>query len=224
LQLYTENFYTDNFEGTLRSAREIVPLVLELVHPSNVIDLGCGLGTWLSVFKDNGVKDIWGVDGLWVPSSMLQIPKERFIPYDLGKPFQKEERFDLVISLEVAEHLSHECSGVFIDSLTRLGPVILFSAAIPFQGGTNHINEQWPDYWAKQFHDRDFMVVDCIRKKIWQNENVFYWYAQNILMFVKRDYLEEHPKLRKEFEKTNLSQLSLVHPKMYLRPRCRQNL
>jgi len=146
------------------------------------------------------------------------------MPYDLRKPFQEEKKFDLVISLEVAEHLPRECSGVFIESLTRLGPVIIFSAAIPFQGGTDHVNEQWPDYWARRFNEKDFMAVDCIRKKIWQNDNVFYWYAQNILMYVKRDYLEVHPELREEFEKTNLSQLSIVHPKQYLEIGNRKNL
>lgn len=208
----------------MRSAREIVPLILKFVQPNNVIDLGCGLGIWLSVFKDNGVKNIFGVDGTWIPRNLLQIPKECFMPYDLRKPFQEEKKFDLVISLEVAEHLPRECSGVFIESLTRLGPVIIFSAAIPFQGGTDHVNEQWPDYWARRFNEKDFMAVDCIRKKIWQNDNVFYWYAQNILMYVKRDYLEVHPELREEFEKTNLSQLSIVHPKQYLEIGNRKNL
>ena len=57
-------------------------------------------------------------------------------------------KFDLVLSLEVAEHLPSECAEAFVESLVNLGPVILFSAAIPYQGGENHVNEQWPEYWV----------------------------------------------------------------------------
>lgn len=127
-----------------------------------------------------------------------------------------DRQFDLVVSLEVAEHLPSECAEIFVDSLNRLGPVILFSAAIPFQGGTHHVNEQWPDYWVKHFQEKGYVVIDYIRKQIWQNDNVERWYPQNILMFARRDYLETHPFLKREFENTTTSQLSIVHPKQYL--------
>jgi len=98
-----------------------------------------------------------------------------------------------------------------------LGDVILFSAAVPFQGGTHHLNEQWPDQiTGRKNLKREFFLVDCIRKKIWKNENVDFWYAQNILLFAKKEYLSKNSYLKKEFENTNLDQLSIVHPKMYL--------
>lgn len=102
----------------------------------------------------------------------LEIPEERFLSFELNNPFRIDRQFDLVISLEVAEHLPKECAATFVDSLTRLGPVILFSAAIPFQGGTDHINEQWLDYWAKYFQEKGYVAIDCIRKRIWQNDKV----------------------------------------------------
>lgn len=213
---YSKDFYKIHQEGSRQSAKEIIPLVLELVQPKSVLDVGCGVGTWLSVFKKYGVKDIWGVDGDWVEMKMLQIPKERFFPFDLKKPFTLGRQFDLVISVEVAEHLPKESAETFVDSLIKHGPVILFSAAIPFQGGTNHKNEQWPDYWVKHFVKRDYVVVDPIRKKIWQNDKVEFWYAQNMLMFVKKDFFENHPVLEKEYENTRTKQLSIVHPKQQL--------
>ena len=63
---------------------------------------------------------------------------------DLAQPLQIDRRFDLALSLEVAEHLPPECGSEFVQTLTDLSSVILFSAAIPFQGGTDHLNEQWP--------------------------------------------------------------------------------
>ncbi len=214
---YDKGFYEYQGDGSRVSAREVVPFILELVQPASVVDVGCGLGTWLSVFKEHGIERILGVDGEYVDKTLLQIPLPRFSSRDLKQPLALDEKFDLAVSLEVAEHLPKECSGIFVDSLTRLAPIVLFSAAIPFQGGTHHINEQWPDYWVALFREKGYEAVDCIRKRFWQNDNVEWWYAQNALLFVRRDYLETRAALKKEFEQTNAAQLSLVHPGNYLK-------
>lgn len=216
MQPYTKDFYQTHQEGMRRSAEEVVPLVMEMIRPNRVIDVGCGIGAWLSVFKKCGVQEIIGVDGDYVEKEMLLIPEERFFPFDLKKPLRLDHQFDLVVSLEVAEHLPSECAETFVDSLTRLGPVVLFSAAIPFQGGTDHINEQWPDYWAEYFKERGYVAIDCIRKKIWQNYDVKSEYVQNTFIFGRRDYVESHPLLKREFENTNISQLAIVHPRQFL--------
>ena len=194
----------------------MVPIVLEFVQPKSVIDVGCGVGTWLSVFSELGVPDIFGVDGNWVDKRLLLIPQNFFASHDLTRPLVIGRQFDLVVSLEVAEHLPSESAEIFVDSLTSLGPVVLFSAAIPFQGGTSHINEQWPDYWAKLFNKRGYVAVDSVRRKVWQNDNVDCWYAQNILFFVNKSKLEDYPQLKKAYAITEPNQLSIVHPKLYL--------
>src|SRR5829696_3479133 len=217
---YTEDYYAARRIGDIRpsarSARVIVPLVLELVQPKSVIDVGCGTGEWLSVFEEHGVEDVWGVDGGWVSKEMLEIAQERFVPFDLEQPFHMDRTFDLVVSLEVAEHLPKECANTFVESLTRLGPVVLFSAAIPHQVGRKHINEQWPEYWAERFDEKDYVVIDCLRRKIWRNENVAKWYRQNILMFAAREHLEGLPSLSEEYTQCGTSQLSVVLPERYL--------
>ena len=216
MQPYTKEFYNSHKYGTRRSAEVIVPLVLTLVKPQSVIDVGCGVGTWLSVFKKFGIEDIFGIDGEHLDRSLLEIASEHFLPLDLTQPIQIDRQFDLVVSLEVAEHLPHSCAENFIKSLTTLGPVILFSAAIPHQGGTHHVNEQWPEYWAKYFQTRGYAVIDCIRNKIWSNNKVEYWYAQNTLLFVRMDYLENNAMLKREYQNTNPASLSKVHPNKYV--------
>jgi len=214
---YDRAFYFDQQGGSRMSAKEIVPIILNLVKPKSVIDVGCGLGTWLSVFAEHGIQELRGIDGEWVNKKLLQIPENCFSSYDLTKPVRINRKFDLVVSLEVAEHIPSQFAEVFIQSLVSLGPIILFSAAIPNQGGVNHVNEQWPNYWTELFGKRDYVVVDFIRRKIWQNVRIEPWYAQNILIFVKHSSLEKYPLIKDEFERgANTEQLSIVHPKVYL--------
>jgi len=215
-RMRSTEFFTQIREGSRCSAEAIVPLALELVHPQSVVDVGCGIGTWLAVFKEHGVEDILGIDGDYVDSAMLEIPAERFLAADLSKGFGVNRRFDLAVCLEVAEQLPPECAKTLVDSVTNLAPIVLFSAAIPFQGGTHHVNEQWPDYWAKRFQERNYVVIDCLRKRIWSNPNLDWWYAQNILLFARRDHLERSAALKREWELTDVSQLAVVHPRQHL--------
>lgn len=216
LTTYDERFFEELREGARRSARVIVPLVVRRLGPRSVVDVGCGLGTWLAVFVENGVVDVVGIDGDYVDPARLEIPPERFVAHDLSTPLRLERRFDLAVSLEVAEHLPVDRAATFVDSLTALAPFVLFSAAIPFQGGTNHVNEQWPEYWAAIFEERGFAPVDCIRRDVWSDENVEWWYAQNTLLFVEEARLGAPTAGGTPFERTPRSQLALVHPRQYL--------
>lgn len=216
MQPYTSEFYRQQSDLSRQSAEEIVPLVLRLLQPRSVVDVGCGVGTWLSAFKKYGVEDILGIDGDYVNKDMLQIPEDRFLSYDLTKPLDLDNKFDLVVSLEVAEHLPEECAKTFINSLVKLGEVVLFSAAIPFQGGTHHINEQWTEYWLEHFRDNGYEVIDALRKMIWHNDKIAFWYSQNLLIFATKTYIDSNQLLKKEAENTSVSQLSIVHPQKYL--------
>lgn len=213
---YSESFYRSRDVNTRSSAREIVPLVCELTGCKSVVDVGCGVGTWLSVFREFGIQDIYGVDGSWVPEELLVIPHKRFLQCDLSRPIRLSRTFDLVISLEVAEHLSADVAETFVESLVGLGPVILFSAAIPHQGGTHHINEQWPTYWSTLLKQRGYSVIDCVRRRVWSNVEVLSWYAQNTLLFLDSSLINDYPRLLKEIELTSISQLSVVHPRRYV--------
>jgi SAM-dependent methyltransferase len=216
MQPYTKDYYELIRQGSLRSAQVIVPLMLRLVPAKSVVDIGCGDGTWLSIFAKSGVTDIFGLDGEYVGDDFLQIPKDRFRAADLKQPFTLERSFDVAVSLEVAEHLPTASSASFVESLTRLAPMVMFSAALPFQGGNHHINEQWPSFWTGLFGKHGYVPIDYFRKYVWENEAVDWWYAQNILLFARAELVEARPELKREFELTNQRQLALIHPRNFL--------
>jgi hypothetical protein len=122
-----------------------------------------------------------GIDGAHVDRNILKIDASRFVAADLTAPVSiGGERFDLAVSLEVAEHPPDRCARTLVDSLVSLAPVVFFSAAIPLQGGANHVNEQWQTYWARLFGERHFATVDAIRPRVWNNRKVASFYAQNM--------------------------------------------
>lgn len=213
--VYSKEFFEKLEKESRESAEQIVPIVMDLINPVSVVDVGCGIGNWLAVFKKSGVEEILGIDGDYIDRSLLKIPESNFQPFNLENPINIERKFDLVISLEVAEHLPSICADSFVNSLVNLGPIILFSAAVPFQGGVNHLNEQWPQYWVDRFKSHGYEVIDCIRNKIWENRKVAGSYAQNTLLFIRQDVLKKYPKLIKEQKNTSHSILSIIHPVMY---------
>jgi SAM-dependent methyltransferase len=213
---YKRAFYQETAQAAAQSARDVVPLVLEYVQPKSVVDVGCGTGEWLTAFRERGVEDIFGIDGPWVDVDLLNVPAERFRVLDLAKPIPADRRFDLVVSLEVAEHLPPEAAETFVDSLVSLGSVVLFSAAIPYQGGTRHLNERWPSYWYQLFAARGFRAVDCLRPRLWANRELAFYYAQNLLFLVHRSQLDSWPTLAEAARHLPDEPLDLVHPRLFL--------
>jgi cyclopropane fatty-acyl-phospholipid synthase-like methyltransferase len=217
--IYNKGFFERTQPASRRSAGVIVPIVMGLIRPAAVVDVGCGTGEFLRIFQDQGVQEILGIDGMYVDRSQLAISQECFRAVDLSKPFTLDKTYDMAVSLEVAEHLDPERASDFIKSLTQLAPVVLFSAAIPLQNGYHHVNEQWPEYWAQLFQTRGFQPVDAIRKRIWHNRRVEDYYRQNIFLFCTEQFLKSSETLEKEFRETNRDMLSLVHPDLFLRKR-----
>jgi SAM-dependent methyltransferase len=189
--LYDKRFYNEQRVGSFRSAKVILSLVLNAIKPRSVVDVGCGLGTWLSICHAAGIEDYLGIDGADIPKSMLYIEESHFLQADLSKPLEVGRVFDLALSVEVAEHIPKDYENVYIDSLVQLAPVILFSAAIPYQGGVGHINEQWQDYWIGLFSQREYSPIDFIRKQVWDNKDVSWWYSQNCFLFIANKHLSD---------------------------------
>lgn len=170
-------------DGCQRSADVIVPLVVSYLPriPSRVVDVGCGEGAFARKFADMGVADVIGIDA----HRSRHFPVPGFIEWDLTTPLPDLGRAYLVVCLEVAEHLPFERGPGLVDDLCNLASLVLWSAAIPGQGGHQHINEQWLSYWAGLFAARNFWPMGHFREQIWDDTRVEPWYRQNLMMFAE---------------------------------------
>ncbi len=187
---YDNSFFDYVSIGSMRSASVVAPVVLEHYPLASLVDIGCGRGAWLAKWEQAGVSDYIGVDGSYVDKDNLLIAPDRFIRQDLTQAFTLGRKFDLAISLEVGEHILPSATETFVDNLCSHSDAILFSAAVPGQGGTFHVNEQGYEFWRQRFAARDYQLFDFLRRKIASRSDVEPWYRYNSLFFAHGDALD----------------------------------
>ena len=231
--IYDRAYFAEQIIGSARSARVVVPLVMNIVFDvRSVVDIGCGAGTWLAQFKQAGVPRVLGLDGgAAAEHDQLEIEPEEFRVANLERDIDLDDSFDLCVCLEVAEHLTEHAAPVIVRNICRLSDVVLFSAAIPGQGGVHHINERWPSYWAGLFASAGYEVLDVVRGRIWNDERVQWWYRQNLLLFANKAGLSRIAQSAVTGRGNSSMPLDIVHPACFQchRPseqleQCRQTL
>lgn len=181
---YSNDFYSYINAGSLASARKICPIVYGWLRPTSLLDVGCGAGAWCKAWKDAGVAEILGVDGDYVDRKNLLIEQSEFAAYDLSQNVDLGRRFDMATSLEVAEHVPESSSRQFVENLTRHADAIMFSAAVPGQGGEFHINEKPLSYWRDLFEQAGYRCFDPVRPAVLNDDRVEPWYRYNTLLYV----------------------------------------
>ena len=184
---YSGDFYDYIDAGSRASARTVSGLLLGEMTIGSLLDIGAGHGAWAAEWLRAGVKDVLAVDGDYVPRDQLAIPTDNFLAHDLSTPLDLKRRFDLVQTLEVAEHLPGDKADLFVDNLARHGDVILFSAAVPNQGGEHHVNEQPPQYWRERFARRGYDVFDWLRPLLADKKGVEPWYRFNSYIYANAE-------------------------------------
>lgn len=187
-ELYNEEFYNLNRAESYNSARIVLDIFKNFFMPTSVFDLGCGAGTWLRAWQDLGVKDIYGIDANTMDEAALLVPREKIKIIDFENESLEIKKFDLAMSLECLEHISENRELCAVETLTSCADIILFSAAVPMQAGTNHINCRPLQYWVDIFSSKGFSCYDFIRPECIKHAlPVAPWYVQNILVFAKNE-------------------------------------
>lgn len=214
---YGDNFYKSQMEGSYKSARKYVDFLSKIYKPLSVVDVGCGRGTWLKAFKDSGVKKVIGFDGKWNNKNNMIDESIEFYAIDLNQPITgHDEKYDMAISLEVAEHLEVSSAKTFVESLTKLADVVMFGAAYTKQGGTNHINEQPQTYWAQIFKECNYIPFDLFRPVFWGDKEIEFWYQQNTFLYVKNgSTLIQKLTAAGYTPIENIAFMECIHPTLY---------
>lgn len=192
----------------------ILPYVCRLIEVNSAIDVGCGLGVWIEQLLQMGINDVMAVDAEWFNEDFIKehVGTNKIVVHNLEEGvFHSGRRFDLAICLEVAEHVTSKHSNNVVETLVDNADTILFSAAIPCQGGQGHVNEQWPTYWREKFNHYGYDFVDVIRPYIWNNANVYQWYKQNTFLVAKYDRINTILERYHSFKFDN-QMIDVVHP------------
>ncbi len=186
-KIYDAKFYGQQISGMKCSAATVLQYLFEFYRPQSILDAGCGQGAWLEEAARLGVSRLVGMDGAWVSDVLTNHQKIEFRQVDFSLEIPTiTERFDLCISLEVAEHLPINMAPQFITFLSNSANIVAFGAAIKGQGGENHINEQPQSFWVDLFAVNGFECFDVFRPLLWHNADVEWWYRQNMFLFIRK--------------------------------------
>ncbi|BAZ50392.1 hypothetical protein NIES4103_30080 [Nostoc sp. NIES-4103] len=193
--LYDENFFNSKYFDT--DYGTIATTIFNLYQPKTVVDFGCGPGHLSRELAKLGVKGT-AIDGFSHPDfSNLDVEFQSVNLNDssaIGNIFTNRT-FDVAICLEVAEHLNPSVSSELVAWLTKVAPVVVFSAAVLGQDGVGHINLQPRDFWHSQFTRHSFLCADRIREQLRLVPSIAPWYRYNIL-----DYVHAHHPLVPQVE------------------------
>ena len=214
---YDPSFYDNRAASRIPAARRVMRDLAPLIQPRSMIDIGCGDGSFLAVAAEFGVVERQGVEGVWIDDAQLVVAPALVCRHDLSQSLRCERRYDLAVSIEVAEHLPPRRAHSFVDDLTWLADVLLFSAAIPGQGGTHHVNERWQSYWAEIFARRDYYCIDGLRRALWTAPEVPHSWRQNLLLYASEQGLRAWPALAAARERHASAILDIVHPRYFWR-------
>lgn len=216
--VYNDAFYKNRNKNSEYAAEQILGIVFKelSLKPYSVIDIGCGVGTWLRVAKEKyGATCVIGVDGDYVPKKYLQIEEKEFLTENIEQytaeclyQYNQNNRYDLAISLEVAEHIDKRYAKIFVKKLCDLSDAICFSAAVPKQGGDAHINEQRLSYWKALFEENGYLIGDVIRADIWNDRKIPIWYRNNVVLFYRKGVIRLKTSHAKYIG-------DIIHPDMY---------
>lgn len=209
---YGSTFYENQVDESLTSANIVLKIVFDIFKPQSLLDIGCGRGAWLCVAERLGVSTLHGIDGPWVKQLDLLSSRIEFQQADMEVAIPVRRRYEMAMSVEVAEHLSPDSAPKFVAALCSAADVVVFGAAVQCQGGENHINEQRQSYWVKLFQQNDYVHFDIIRPKLWLNKSVSPWYRQNTLIYINKNRVDLINLFDAEKPEAIID---LIHPEMF---------
>lgn len=164
-------------EGTW--AQRLAEYIKEKINPSTVIDIGCGPGIYVDSLRNLGL-DAQGIDTDKRVHGRPHLRCQSMFDLD-------DTKYDLVICMEVAEHIDEKFENQIVEKVSAaVGKTLIWTAALPGQGGTGHINCRPKEYWAEKLAGQG-LVRDINKEQdlIEYAKNGYHmgWFANNLLFF-----------------------------------------
>jgi hypothetical protein len=172
--MYKGSFFSRRYKLSWR-VPFVCDAICKVLDPIWLIDIGCGIGDYVKGFIERGVR-AEGVEGSENCTPFLVVPERLVRIVDMRKEliFLADSMYDMVLCLEMLEHIEEEYADIVVSNLSSMTNKILTSAAPPGQGGHYHVNCRPKEYWVEMFsrykftHNRS--IVDAIRKE-WEPIN-----------------------------------------------------
>lgn len=162
--------------------------LLPYLHVRTIADLGCGPGWYVAMLRRNGY-DVQGYDGNPAVEEMSSLFFEDGFycqNVDLTEELEAEEPFDMVISLEVGEHIPERWESIYIDNLTRNArSYILMSWAVEGQPGDGHVNGRSNEYVINQMKSRGYTINWPVSRYLRKSASLW-WFKNTIMLFERR--------------------------------------
>jgi len=186
-EMYNGRFFRGRHRLEWRS-EPVCEAIVETINPKSIIDVGCAIGDLIKGFDKLQIL-CYGIEGSKEVIPYLVVDKDKVFIKDLRLPLNLGMYFDLVVCLEVAEHIEKECSDAFVKNLCYLSKNILMSAAPPGQEGHFHLNCQPSSYWEFKFSNHAYIRQPHVEERIksywepWKNKKGIKAYYDNLLFF-----------------------------------------
>jgi len=184
--IYDDYFYEQHMDTKTRSAVSIANVIVDTINPCSVFDIGCGNGIFISELNKRGI-DVLGCDSSKA-AIRTSCKNVTIFAADVTNPIMLNRKYDLVMCVEVAEHIHKKYSDQLIANCINNGERILFTSAPPGQGGIGHINEQPYEFWITKFNKFGFVhdekMTLCLKEKM-RSKKVIWWITENIMYLRK---------------------------------------
>jgi hypothetical protein len=160
LKLYGKNFNNG-----------VAEFIVKEIKPTSLLEFGCGVGWYCDYISGQGTNPVHGIEPEPMDPECFKNEGCKQFCFDATSQEEPDgmlEHYDMVLSLEVMEHIPREHHTKMFDYLASKKPrVVLFSGARPGQGGHGHIAErpekEWISEWESRGYKKDLVLTQKAR-------------------------------------------------------------
>ena len=146
-----------------------------------VADLGCGAGRYCGIFKAYGQWPV--IHGYEGTQDIAGVVYDDIMTIDLTKYRHVGMNYDLVLCLEVGEHIPPQHEQTFIDNVVQfVGRHLVLSWGVPGQGGTGHVNLKSNDYVIDELKGRG-LRFERKATRFFRSISRLEWFKNTLMVF-----------------------------------------